>query len=139
MNPAKHQQPPNAPARDNITVLTVSPNQEDRKSLESVLDTPGWTIREANSIREATRLLQDRPSLVLCERYLPDGTWKDVFDAAAGLDNPPPVVVVSRSADRRLWAEVLNIGGFDVLLKPFERKEVHHVMAAASRQLAATA
>jgi DNA-binding response OmpR family regulator len=139
MNPANQSQSSKTLACHNITLLTVSPNQEDRRSLESILDAPGWTIQGANSIREATRLLQDAPTLILCERDLPDGTWKDVFDAASGLDNPPPVVVVARSPDRSFWAEVLNLGGFDVLLKPFESAEVHHVMHAASRQTAAFA
>ena len=85
-------------------------------------------------MREATTLLKSGPNLVLCEKDLPDGTWKDVFREAGGLDNPPPVVVVSRLADERLWAEVLNLGGFDVLLKPFEHSEVRRVMGMALRQ-----
>ena len=62
-----------------------------------------------------------------------DGTWKDVFREARDLDNPPAFVVVSRLADERLWAEVLNLGGFDVLLKPFVRSEVVRVMGMALR------
>lgn len=121
------------PARENITLLAICPNKEDRQSLENILEHDRWTIQGAPSLREATRLLDGGPSLVVCEKDLPDGTWKDVFRAATGLDNPPPVVVVSRLADERLWAEVLNWGGFDVLLKPFERSEVRRVMGMALR------
>jgi DNA-binding response OmpR family regulator len=118
---------------ENITLLAICPNQEDRQSLEKILDNGRWTIQGAPSLREATSLLQGKPNLILCEKDLPDGTWKDVFREARDLDNPPAFVVVSRLADERLWAEVLNLGGFDVLLKPFERSEVLRVMGMAFR------
>lgn len=125
--------PASKPTPENITLLAICPNQEDRRSLETIFDHDGWTIQEAPSLREATPLLGGGPSLILCEKDLPDGTWKDVFRKALDLDKPPPFVVVSRLADERLWAEVLNLGGFDVLLKPFERSEVRRVMGMALR------
>jgi hypothetical protein len=39
--------------------------------------------------------------------------------------------VFSRLADEYLWAEVLQLGGYDVLLKPFEEEEVARVALAA--------
>ena len=125
--------PTQQPATENITLLAICPNREDRQSLENFLDHDHYTIQGALTLREATTLLRNQPSLVVCEKDLPDGTWKDVFREARDLDNPPPVVVVSRLADERLWAEVLNWGGFDVLLKPFERSEVRRVMGMALR------
>src|SRR5438270_13721875 len=118
---------------ENSTLLTVNSNVEDRLSLERILNPNGWTIQGAKSIREATLLLKDRPSLILCEKDLPDGSWKDIFREAQRLDYSAPVVVVSRHADQRLWAEVLNLGGFDLLLRPFVRNEVEGVVSMACR------
>ena len=71
---------------------------------------------------------------VRCERELPDGSWRDLFQfLATKLKNPPPLVVVSRQADEALWAEVLNLGGYDVLTKPFDGEEVNRVMTMARR------
>jgi hypothetical protein len=50
-----------------------------------------------------------------------------------GLAKPPQLIVTSRTADESLWAEVLNIGGYDVMALPFERLEVERVIASASR------
>ena len=50
------------------------------------------------------------------------------------LAQPPQLIVTSRTADDYLWAEVLNIGGYDVLPQPLERDEVERVVAAARRQ-----
>jgi len=44
---------------------------------------------------------------------------------------PPLLIVASRLADERLWAEVLNLGGYDVLLKPFEPAELRRVIGNA--------
>ena len=44
-------------------------------------------------------------------------------ETEAGL-NPPRFVVSSRLADDHVWAEVLNLGGYDVLCTPFEAREV---------------
>jgi len=34
------------------------------------------------------------------------------------------LIVVSSAADARLWAEALNLGAWDVLEKPLDRREV---------------
>jgi hypothetical protein len=44
---------------------------------------------------------------------------------------PPLLVVTSRIADDRLWSEVLNLGGYNVLAKPLNMKEVFHVVGLA--------
>ena len=45
--------------------------------------------------------------------------------------DPPLLIVTSRFADERLWAEALNVGAYDVLAKPFERDEVNRVLTSA--------
>jgi DNA-binding response OmpR family regulator len=53
---------------------------------------------------------------------------------AEHLRRAPLLLVTSRHADENLWAEVLNLGGYDVLLKPFDGAEVTRVVAMARRQ-----
>ncbi len=71
---------------------------------------------------------------MVCERDLPDGNWRDVLDAASARPDPPPLIVTSRLADDHLWAEVLNLGGYDVLAQPFDHDEVRRVGALARDQ-----
>ncbi len=119
--------------RVNFTLLSISPDEGDRHSLQSILSSDGWTVQGARSVREATDLLAEQPNLILCDRELPDGSWKDVFRIVSKLANAPAIVVASRQADERFWAEVLNLGCFDVLLKPFEKSEVSRVLSMAWR------
>jgi hypothetical protein len=65
--------------------------------------------------------------VVICERSLPDGDWKDL------LGKTPRLIVTSDAADEALWAEVLNLGGNDVLAQPFDEQEVRRVVAMAGR------
>jgi len=43
------------------------------------------------------------------------------------------LIVTSRNADDRLWAEALNMGAYDVLSQPFERVEVARAVESARR------
>ncbi|MCL5744434.1 MAG: hypothetical protein M1541_11000 [Acidobacteria bacterium] len=44
-------------------------------------------------------------------------------------------IVTSRLADDALWAEVLNVDGYDLLLKPFRGEEVVRMVNAAATQI----
>jgi DNA-binding response OmpR family regulator len=62
---------------------------------------------------------------------LMSGTWLDILENIKHLPNTPSLIVTSRLADERLWAEVLNLGAWDVLAKPFDRSEVICSMRSA--------
>jgi DNA-binding NtrC family response regulator len=122
------------PRMENITLLAVSPDQNDHYSLQHILGSKRWTVHAARSCHEAEAALQhDHPAVIACESDLPDGSWKDLLNLLLRLENPPPIVVVSRHADESLWAEVLNLGGYDVLAKPLESDEVERVLTMARR------
>jgi len=78
--------------------------------------------------------LADHPfPVLLCEETLPDGSWKDLLALCQCAANPAYLIVTSQFADDRLWAEVLNVGAYDVLAKPFQSKEVFRVIGLAWR------
>jgi DNA-binding response OmpR family regulator len=68
---------------------------------------------------------------VVCERDLPDGTWRDVLEQLGSEPGRPVLIVTSNLADEWLWAEVLNLGGCDVLAKPFDAEDTRHVLETA--------
>lgn len=59
-----------------------------------------------------------------------------LLEDLANLSCPSMVIVAARVADEALWAEVLNLGGYDVLAMPFDEEEVERVLTAAWRHLA---
>jgi DNA-binding NtrC family response regulator len=135
-----------------LTVLAVSPIEEDNSSLEAIIGHARWTLLKADSLPTAWCLLQRHEvSVVLCERDLMPGTWIDVLKHIHPMPHPPSLIVTSKFADERLWVEALNLGAWDVLATPFNRSEVirtvkvasdhwhHHIEAAAKPMLVMTA
>ncbi len=119
------------PAED-ITLLLLTPHAEDETAIRNVVHHPGWKVERKEKLVEARTALS-RAAIVLCDPELPDSDWKNVLEALAGYDNPPLLIVMSYHADEVLWADVLNRGGYDVLLKPFETSEVMRVISIAWR------
>lgn len=119
----------------NQVIVAVFPPGEDRTTLEDILGNSTWRLRFTHTLRETQSALRaDRIAVVLSESRLPDGhSWKDILDHLQDMPHPAPLIVADRLADDALWAEVLNLGGYDVLAKPFHPKEVLHVVTAAWR------
>jgi len=114
-------------------ILLISPVRDDHEALRCILNEL-HPIGGASTCREAVAFLcQYRVPVIFCECDLPDGTWRDILSYTAELTNPPALIVTSRLADEYLWAEVLNMGGYDVLAKPFHEREVRHALAGALR------
>jgi len=108
-----------------LKILSISPVADDHASLQSIVDHSTWLLFKADCVPDALSLLGEHDiSVVLCERDLKPGTWIDVLEGFKDLSHPPSLVVTSRMADDRLWAEALNLGAWDVLAKPFDRSEV---------------
>ena len=120
---------------ESTTLILVSPFEEDRACLKRMLGDSPWRLCWAPSRQEALGAIRDgRIAVVISETDLPEGNWKDVLSQLDGVAHPPLLIVASRHADNRLWAEVLNLGGYDVLAKPFDGTEVVRVIRLACQQ-----
>jgi DNA-binding response OmpR family regulator len=107
------------------TVLSISGFEEDQLTLGHIFRSTHWKLVPTRSCEEAAAYLRvSAPPVVICETNLPDGTWKDLLGVLTRLEYEPGLIVSSRTADDYLWAEVLNLGGCDVLAKPFDAREV---------------
>jgi DNA-binding NtrC family response regulator len=121
----------NQPERT-VTVLTVGNTADEHDSLRSILTHSNWRLYEAESCSDARRILeQQRVSVVVCNETLPDGDWKQVLEFVEAIPGAPPLIVTAGNADDRLWSEVLNLGGYDLLPKPFDHKEVIRAVGIA--------
>jgi hypothetical protein len=130
---SKVKKPPGVPTGDRaITILSVSPVQDDHDDLERALYLPKWKIHKALKLSSAVGLVhENRIPLVVCERDLRPGTWKEMLDCLTLLPQPPYLIVTAKLADDYLWAEALNLGAYDVLAKPFDGAEVNRILSLA--------
>jgi len=99
-------------------VLFVSPAHDDHHALGRILKDSCWRLSAATDCVDAiARHARDRVAIVVCESTLPSGSWRDLLRHISDCPEPPVLIVTSRLADEYLWAEVLNLGGYDVLAK----------------------
>jgi len=116
------------------TALLISPDPEDAQILTSILRRENWSLHAAHSLESAFPELEERDfRLVITEKDLAPRTWKDVWAGMRKLGAPALLVVVSRHADGELWSEVLNLGAYDVLAKPFRASEILHLLNHVGR------
>ena len=125
-----------------VPVLSISPILEDHCALQVILRRlrsamdPNciFTVHPCTTLAAALAALPKQQfEVVVCERDLQPGSWKDVLEQAVILPDPPSFIVTSRLADEHLWAEALNLGAFDVLTTPFDHAETTRVLVAAWR------
>jgi DNA-binding response OmpR family regulator len=117
-----------------LSALLVGEYEGDRFLIHGVFKRFGWRLFEARSRRRAMKCLERNPvQVVIAESDVPNWNWKRVLNDLRNLAKPPQLIVTSRTADEALWAEVLNIGGYDVMAQPFQEYEVERVIASAHR------
>jgi DNA-binding response OmpR family regulator len=111
--------------------VVVSSAQEIGTCLKDSLDDLGFHTHCVSGDQELEEFLQmNQVSVILWEGE--DHSWRNFLDGLAGMDRPPRLIVMSRLADERLWAEVLKLGGYDVLAKPLDGVELRRVVGTAA-------
>lgn len=116
-------------------VLLISSDEEDHASVRSILAHSGLTLSFTRSFQEARAILRDGSiGVVISAGRSGDGYgWKDLLRELQDNAAATRLVVADRLADEALWAEVLNFGGYDLLLKPFNSTELFRVVDMACR------
>jgi hypothetical protein len=82
-------------------ILAIFPAEEDRPSLDQFSVARIGSCCSIEPVITAGRL-HDRHS------------WKDLLKEVQQMANPPPLLVTDRLAGEVLWAEVLNLGAYDL-------------------------
>jgi DNA-binding response OmpR family regulator len=122
-----------------VSALLASNVEEDHRFLNHVFLQHQWTLLRTDTVEAALSFLRKGSTpVVMSDRDVPGGGWKKILSGLQHLSNPPLLVVTSRLADERLWAEVLNLGGHDVLATPFREKELEWVLENAWRRFGFT-
>jgi len=114
--------------------LLVSAIEENHRFLGDVFRQQGWMLHRTTTLAAALAFLRDKAvPVVITEQNLPRGNWKNLFAAIQHLPRAPLLIVTARLADEHLWAEVLNLGGHDVLSQPFQVRELLWVLGTVWR------
>lgn len=114
-----------------MQLLCYSPDIRDHIDVEAGLQSLAeggdsrWVICTSASTAEALAALQAFPiRVILAESDSPSSNWRGLLAGIQRLPEPPALILASRLADERLWAEALYLGAYDVLAKPFTQNEL---------------
>src|SRR5581483_12177241 len=117
-------------------ILFLSGRHEDARRLAQMLEDLPLDLHHAEGIHAAYAMLREvNFDVVLTEAALPDGTWVDALGLARECDRDVPLIVTDPHADARFWAEVLNMGAYDLLAQPFYAPEVQRILLNACSRL----
>jgi len=117
-----------------VSVLAILPRSEDQACLSQIFSHSKWNLRLVDGLAPARPLIDELAAgVVITDHRLPDGHWRDVLLDLQCREIEPVLIVASRLADDGLWAEVLNLGGYDVLGTPFQAAEVVRAVSIAWR------
>ena len=107
--------------------------RERRLPLLDALESCGIEVLPVCDCNEARRMLETQPlvQVVVTDTALPDGDWRRVLEIVEGREKIE-VVVCSRLGDPKLWLDILERGGYDVLVNPYQHEEVGRIVEAAA-------
>ncbi len=112
-------------------VLLVMPFQR-RLRLLSILEQSGMEVYVAGNFRDAQQKLDDQSfNLLFVDAELPGGPWQSLVQLLLKSGKNCEVIVCSRCGDERLWAEVLQCGAYDLILEPYDEREVARIAQCA--------
>jgi DNA-binding response OmpR family regulator len=116
---------------DTKVLLVLPPHRQSR--LLKLLDGREFQVFSAFSVHEAQEKLAtgDHYDLLLVDAELPDGSWRDLLQSLLEPGKTCEIIVCSRQGDEQLWAEVLQCGGYDLLVEPYDQREVNRIIGSA--------
>lgn len=113
-------------------VLFVSPSIEHAEVLSGMLTPLSIPLAHVQDLQRAlSKLEHEAFGVVLTEADLPDGSWLDVMKTVGKERRSTAVIVTCSFADASFWADVMDLGAYDLLPQPFCRSEVQRIIKNA--------
>ena len=115
------------PPLRSVEILLVDDVPANMKLLQLYLESEHYTVRQAQSGREALREIETRaPDLILLDVMMPDMNGFEVTRAikANAAYKKIPVILVTALSDRSSFIQGLEAGAEEFLTKPVERAEL---------------
>jgi DNA-binding NtrC family response regulator len=113
------------------TVLATT-QKEDLTGLGAALMGSAWKLITVPTCKEAAWTIRRlRVPIVLCDLRLEDQPWQIMLRKLRSARHGSCVIFLATEADRVLSIEVARHGGFDLLVRPFDREQVFQSLLLA--------
>jgi DNA-binding NtrC family response regulator len=124
------------PAEPRIRVLGILPCAPDRTALIGIAERAGWELKLAADTGSALRILKHYEArVIICDREQPDCEWRETIRLLTAHAPASCLILTSSVTNDRLWLEVIERGGYDVLTMPFHENRVLNAVRLGSDQV----
>ena len=110
--------------------LIIDDDPDFSASLAELVERQGFTVASAGSLEQAKQhITEQRPSLVLVDLSLPDGTGTEIFKEVQDGGDPTDIVVVSGQGTLDSAIDSMRHGALDYLTKPLDVPRLKTILA----------
>lgn len=106
-----------------------------RVPLRGICNRLGIDTLEVETCQQTRELFATVPEidLVVTDVTLPDGNWCDVLRCVVDNGSHTAVLLRCGTADEKLWSEALWRGVYDLVVEPYDAREVRRIVDGALR------
>jgi two-component system, NtrC family, response regulator AtoC len=109
-----------------LRILIVDDDQEVRSSLQTVLETLGYSTQTAASGEEGLRAIEQTAfDLVLCDLRLPGASGLDVLKQKS---SPVPLILMTAYGNPDIATQAVHAGAFDYISKPINPDDLVFIL-----------
>jgi two-component system response regulator AtoC len=102
------------------------------RQLSLFFKSKGYNTLTAYTVAEGYRLFQEyRPSFIICDVRLPDGSGLDVLQRIREVDPGAYLIMITAYQDMNTTITAMQRGAFDYIHKPFDPQELEMVIGKA--------
>ncbi len=121
------------------SILVVVPSEQDCCLIVDCLTKDGLVVHPTNNLLDVVlHQVALTISVILYDTDAPEH-WRHALQQLLRIQPAARVVFLSRLADDKMWMEVLESGGYDLVMKPLNATEVRSVVQSALRRINRTA
>jgi len=121
-----------APAAKGVAILCLLSEAADRSLISETSRRNGWNVSLAGDLEQAQRLLARTDfQIVLFDRDMAGEGWRQAITRLVMSSGAPSILLISKVFDDYLWNEVVRNGGYDVLTKPLQERDVARAVKLA--------
>lgn len=106
-----------------LEVILANGNGDDRNNLENVLGGTPWVVVDAEPSEIENLVLESASPIVIFDGDRSD-CWRTTIRSLMKARRNVCVLVLSNDANALSRDEVVQYGGFDIITRPFDRKQV---------------
>lgn len=115
-----------------FSCVYLATSAREAELVSSLVESERIRIFHADSLKDgASKLKLTRSRVLLTNTKFRDGNWKVALEMSMRLRPQAALVVASRLADDELWLGVLELGAYDLILKPFRAADLCRVLQNA--------